>query len=217
MAGVHAGYDVTFDYTSPDSEDASTVVTVDLGAPGGFRMRLWHGKPRQRESWVDCYGFAGTATPTSAAIDLMDRATCDLLVESRVESLSIDTFDPKDYLPRRVVRKIEKLPDPAREEYRTRYHLRLCVRGWIEEPERAVTAITLAVDIATRIGDACTRAAAEDAPRDGAPYRDLPTGVSPKRQTPDRSYGSTFWAILYRFGPLIVLALLAALLAALWT
>lgn len=214
--GVYAGRDVTFSYSGDDAEPANTYVKVDLGSPGQFRMRLWNREPRRGDSCV-CYGFSGTATPPAVAVCLMDRAACGLLAESNVASITIDTFDPKDYLPRRTARKIDKLPEPAREPYRTRYHLTLVIRGWIEDPDRAVTAITLAVDIASRIADAYTRAAAEDAPRDGAPYRDLPTDTSPSRHASHGSYVLKLWAMFYRFRLLIVLALLATLFAVLWS
>lgn len=172
IEGQHGDYRVTFSYSLPVTNPPETDIRVELPTHHGFELRLKH-RDRTPNDAIAIHGFSGTSAPLAAARFLLDRPTCERLWELRVTDVRIAAFDIKDSLPRRARRLIEQSPPEIQYEYRSQYRVWLTVRGWIEDPERAVATIALAIDIASRVGDAVTRAAGAELAT--GPYRDAPS------------------------------------------
>jgi hypothetical protein len=185
MTGMHGDLAVTFSYSSDDANPPETHVAAELPKHHGLELRLER-RDREPRDTFNLHGYAGTAAPLTAARILLDKPTCERLLEQRVSALRIAPFDIKDYLPRGTLRLIERTSPEHQDLYRSTYEVSLTVRGWIEDPERAVATIALAVDLASRVSDAVTRAAGAELAT--GPYRDAP-GASSHRPADDDRHG----------------------------
>jgi hypothetical protein len=170
ITGSHADYPVTFSYSPADFDPPETHISVELPSDYGFELRVERRDQTARDD-LTLHGFSGTTTSIHAARHLVDKPTARRLVEQRVSDVRITTYDPKECLPRSTVRLIEQSPD-SQIQLRAKHQVLLTVRGWIEDAERAVATIALVIDLASRVGDAMTRAAAAELK--AGPYRDAP-------------------------------------------
>lgn len=181
ITGTLNDYPVTLAYSSEVVNPPETTIDIELPKHYGFELRAQRRERTERDSFTT-RGFSGTADPAAAAHVLFDKPTCERLVEQRITDIRIELFDIKEYLPRGTIRLIERTSPEYQEQYRSTYKVSLTVRGWIEDPERAVAAIELAVDLASRVSDAVTRAAGAELAT--GPYRDAP-GENANRATSD--------------------------------
>jgi hypothetical protein len=175
IAGEHAGFPVELRYSDQRCDPPETTIKAELPNHYDFNLHLEQ-RTRTPRDTVTIHTFSGTATPPDVPRFLFDRRLCDLLAEQKVSHVRIALFDPKESLSRGTVRILEALEE--QDGWRSKYSVTLTVRGWIEDPERAIAAIALVVELASRIGDAVTRAAGAELAT--GPYRDAPTERSAK-------------------------------------
>jgi hypothetical protein len=169
VSGAQGDYLVDFWYSDPERDQAETEVRVELPNHYDFELRLEYRASKRRDNFA-IHGFTGTAAPAAVARLLIEKPMCERLVEQRVTYIRIAPFDIKAFLSRRTLRYIKELSHE--EQYRSKYTVSVTVRGWIEDPDRAIATIALAVDLASRVPDAITRAAGAELAE--GPYRDAP-------------------------------------------